>query len=110
MSTYASGGFPSSGEIYIARENGISEMVGRIGNRNAVANNQQIEEGIARATERANESTIRALYAVTQTLVRAIEDNATDIIIGDEQIGRANQRYQNSKGTNGSHGAFAYAL
>ena len=110
MSTYASGGFPSSGEIYIARENGISEMVGRIGNRNAVANNQQIEEGIARATERANESTIRALYAVTQTLVRAIEDNATDFIIGDEQIGRANQRYQNSKGTNGSRGAFAYAL
>lgn len=110
MSTYASGGFPSSGEIYIARENGISEMVGRIGNRNAVANNQQIEEGIARATERANESTIRALYAVTQTLVRAIEDNATDVIIGDEQIGRANQRYQNSKGTNGSRGAFAYAI
>lgn len=109
ISGYANGGFPNSGQLFLARENGIPEMVGRIGTQNAVANNQQIEEGIARATERANESTVRALYAVAQTLVRAIEDNSTNVVIGDEQIGRANQRYQSKKGTNGSRGAFAYA-
>lgn len=43
---YASGGFPNSGEVFMARENGIPEMVGKFGNRTAVANNDQIIEGI----------------------------------------------------------------
>ena len=42
---YAKGGFPGMGEMFIARENG-PELVGRMGNRNAVANNSQIVEGI----------------------------------------------------------------
>lgn len=42
---YASGGFPQAGEMFIAKENG-PEMVGRMGNKNAVANNGQIVEGI----------------------------------------------------------------
>ena len=105
----ANGGMPTSGQMFIARENGLPEMVGRIGNQTAVANNGQIEEGIARATERANEGTIRALYTIAERLVRAIEENATDIVIGDEQIGRANQRYNANRGTNASKGVFAYA-
>ena len=47
-STYATGGFPSTGEAFIARENGIPEMVGRIGNRATVANNDQIVEAVSR--------------------------------------------------------------
>lgn len=43
---YASGGFPDKGEMFIAREAG-AEMVGTIGNRTAVANNDQIVEGIS---------------------------------------------------------------
>lgn len=42
---YASGGFPQSGEMFVARESG-PEMVGRMGSRNAVANNSQIVDGI----------------------------------------------------------------
>lgn len=49
---YATGGFPNTGEMFIARESG-PEMVGRISNRTAVANNDQITEGIASAVERA---------------------------------------------------------
>lgn len=45
VSGYASGGFPSVGEMFIARENG-PELVGRIGNQSAVANNNQIIAGI----------------------------------------------------------------
>ena len=41
----ASGGYVSEGEIFIAREAG-PEMVGTIGGRTAVANNDQIVEGI----------------------------------------------------------------
>lgn len=42
---YAKGGFPNIGEMFVARENG-PEMVGRMGRRNAVANNNQIVDGI----------------------------------------------------------------
>lgn len=41
----ADGGYVSEGEIFIARESG-PEMVGTIGGRTAVANNDQIVEGI----------------------------------------------------------------
>lgn len=50
---YAQGGFPQSGELFMARENGITEMVGSIGNRNAVANNDQIVSGIAAGVKQA---------------------------------------------------------
>lgn len=46
--TFASGGFPVTGSMFIAREAG-PEMVGRIGNKTAVANNDQITDGIASA-------------------------------------------------------------
>ena len=42
---YASGGFPDTGELFVAREAG-PELVGTIGNRTAVANNDQIVQGI----------------------------------------------------------------
>lgn len=45
LNWYAKGGFPENGEMFIARENG-PEMVGRMGSRNTVANNNQIIEGI----------------------------------------------------------------
>ena len=42
---YRSGGFPTRGQLFVAREAG-AEMVGSIGRRTAVANNDQIVEGI----------------------------------------------------------------
>jgi len=44
-SAYVNGGFPNTGEMFIANESG-PEMVGRLGNRNVVANNKQIAEAI----------------------------------------------------------------
>ena len=46
---YATGGFPDVGQMFIARENGIPELVGSMGGKNAVANNMQIEAGIEAA-------------------------------------------------------------
>lgn len=43
---FAQGGFPNMGQMFIARERG-PEMVGKIGSRNAVVNNNQIVEGVA---------------------------------------------------------------
>ena len=50
---YASGGFPSAGELFLANEDG-PELIGRFGNRAAVANTDQIVEGIARGVANAN--------------------------------------------------------
>lgn len=46
---FAEGGFPDEGELFVANEAG-PEMIGNIGNRTAVANNDQITTAIAKAT------------------------------------------------------------
>jgi hypothetical protein len=45
---YASGGYPTTGEMFLARESG-PELVGRIGNRTTVANNDQITTAMKNA-------------------------------------------------------------
>ena len=44
---YAEGGYPDTGELFIARENGIPEMVGSIGGRTAVATNADIVSAVS---------------------------------------------------------------
>lgn len=51
MKTYANGGFPSYGELFVAREKG-PELVGRIGNSTAVMNNDQILDQMTIAVAR----------------------------------------------------------
>ena len=50
LSAFARGGFPTSGQLFIANESG-PELVGRIGNRTAVANEEQIGDTIFRYME-----------------------------------------------------------
>ena len=52
LSGFATGGFPEVGEMFIAREAG-PELVGSIGNRTAVVNNQQIVESVSRGVAEA---------------------------------------------------------
>lgn len=89
---YAEGGFPDEGELYIARENG-SEMIGRMGNKNVVANNQQIIDGITRGVASAN-SQQNALLREQNELLRALLEKDTGISIGDitNAARRQNQR------------------
>ena len=44
---YADGGFVNSAQLFMTRENGIPEMVGSIGGRTAVANNDQIVQAVS---------------------------------------------------------------
>lgn len=53
MSGYATGGFPETGQVFMARENGIPEMVGTIGGQTAVANNDQIVQAVSAGVENA---------------------------------------------------------
>lgn len=57
---FASGGFPKTGQYFIARENG-PELVGSIGGKTAVANNFQIVNGIARGVSAAVGSAMSGL-------------------------------------------------
>lgn len=58
---FAEGGYPETGQLFMARENGITEMVGAIGNRAAVANNDQIIAGIKQGVY---EAVMEAMMAV----------------------------------------------
>lgn len=49
---YEKGGFPDMGQMFVAREAG-PELVGNIGNKNAVVNNMQIIEGIKQGVSEA---------------------------------------------------------
>lgn len=99
---YATGGFPDQGELFIAREAG-AEMVGAIGRKTAVANNDQIVDGIVGGVSVANEGVIAAIYA----LLNAVERKDMSVSIGDEVVGRANDRYQRGRGVRVNSGAFA---
>lgn len=81
---YASGGFPDAGQMFIARERG-PELVGTIGNRTAVANNNQIIGGIAEA----NEGVVNAVYAMANLIVTAIDRKDVDVSLDGQSMARA---------------------
>lgn len=60
--TFASGGYPNTGELFLARENGINEMVGRIGSKHTVANNDQIVEAITNSVAPAVYEAVTAAF------------------------------------------------
>ena len=67
---YATGGFPETGQLFFAREAG-PELVGTIQGNTAVANNQQIVEGIAAGVAEANMQQ-NSLLREQNELLRAI--------------------------------------
>lgn len=105
---FEEGGFPDMGQFFLARESG-AEMVGQIGRRTAVANNDQIVSGITNGVREGNGDLLSALFTICDRVVRSIEENGGDVVIGDETIGRANDRYQQTRGLKVSSGAFADA-
>ena len=70
---HATGGFPTSGSLFVANENGNPEMVGNWGGKAAVANNMQITEGITRAVQYG----MRSAIAPLTSSISAMVNNAT---------------------------------
>lgn len=83
---YASGGFPSVGEMFIANEKG-PEMVGRMGNKNAVANNNQIVDGITRGVKKAMVETALQIMAAQPGGVNSGQPFELHVHVGDEKVG-----------------------
>lgn len=101
---FEDGGFPNEGQLFIAREAG-AEMVGAMGRRTAVANNDQIVEGISAGVSIANDGVIAAIYA----LLNAVEEKDMSVVIGDNEIGHSYDRYKEKRGRQVSTGVFANA-
>lgn len=76
------GGFPDLGQLFIAREAG-AEMVGSIGNRAAVANNEQIVEAVSRGV-------YEAMMAVMQMRSGGTDSNKEFVLnINGKQFAKA---------------------
>jgi len=87
---YNDGGFPENGLFYA----NDSELVGKFGNRSAVANNYQIEDGIEKA---AYNGFVKAYADTKQTdlmeeLIRAVKDGKRIVIDGREIVAVVNSR------------------
>ena len=80
---FASGGFPDEGELFMAREGGMPEMVGRIGNRTAVANNDQIISGIR-----------QGVYDAVSQAMQNVSGGETVLKVDGEVLGKTVTRYQ----------------
>lgn len=88
---YANGGFPKVGEMFYARESG-PELVGKIGNRSAVVNNQQIVDSVSTGVSRANDETnslLRTIIEYQELLLKKETSVNMDGKRMDKQISKA---------------------
>ena len=91
---FASGGFPDAGQLFIAREAG-AEMVGSLGGHTAVANNDQIVEGIREGVEAAMERQNQLLRRQNELLQALLEkEGNAEINVSSfyQAVNRTNQR------------------
>lgn len=95
--TYAQGGFPDSGQAFIARENGIPEMVGTIGRRTAVANNDQIVESISVGVADAN-SEQNLLLREQNSLLRALLEKDTGVYLDGKSLSESVDKHKREQG------------
>lgn len=91
---FASGGFPDAGQLFIAREAG-AEMVGSLDGHTAVANNDQIVEGIREGVEAAMERQNQLLRRQNELLQALLEkEGSTEVNVSSfyQAVNRTNQR------------------
>lgn len=97
MQGYASGGFPETGQLFVAREAG-AEMVGSIGGHTAVANNDQIVQGIESGVYQAVAQALSPILAQIERNTRETANKDMTVRIGDRDIAKANNRGQKMLG------------
>lgn len=91
---FADGGFPDDGQLFLARESG-PEFVGSMGGNTAVANNDQIVEGIREGVESAIAKQNELLRQQNELLKALLEKESTsEISVSSisQAISRVNQR------------------
>ena len=96
ITQFADGGYPEQGQMFIAREAG-AEMVGNIGRRTAVANNDQIVESIQGGVAIANEEQ-NALLREQNSLLRAILEKDSGVYLDGKNLANSVEKYQRERG------------
>ena len=87
----AEGGFPQTGQLFIANEAG-PELVGQMGGRTAVANNAQIIQGIALGISDANEQLERQNEEIIRLLRQLNAKELKAEITPSAALGRVNKK------------------
>lgn len=93
---YSVGGFPQNGELFVANEK-APEYVGRMGNRNVVANNNQIVTGVSNGVAEANRNTERLLQKLIEQNERLLRKN-TSLIINSKKVNKELSRGSRNSG------------
>lgn len=83
---FASGGFPEEGQLFMAREAG-AEMVGSIGGRTAVANNDQIVEAVS-----------QGVYVAVSDAIGGMNDRPIKVYIDGREIKNSQRRIDRAWG------------
>jgi predicted lipid-binding transport protein (Tim44 family) len=94
---FMNGGFPS-GDIFMANEYGNAEMIGRIGNNTAVANNDQIVNAVSSGVRGAIADIMIPYLSQIASDTRECANKDLEVNIGDREIARANARGVSSMG------------
>ena len=81
---YAKGGFPAEGQMFVANEAG-PELVGTIGGRSAVVNNDQIVSAVSQGVYRA------VVQAMAQSGDQTVEAKVNDKVLFEAVVNRARQ-------------------
>ena len=92
----ASGGVVSTGQMFIAREAG-PEMVGSIGRKTAVVNNEQIVAGIASGVAEANNES-NTLLREQNGLLRALLEKESGVYLDGKRLTNSVEKYQSQRG------------
>lgn len=84
---YAEGGWPETGELFLAREAG-PELVGTIGGQTAVANNDDIVAGIQSGVEQANAEQNALLGQIVDGVYELLRKDSTITISPSAALGQ----------------------
>lgn len=97
-STYAQGGFPATGQMFIAREAG-PELVGNINGRTAVANNDQIVAAVS-----------QGVYSAVVAAMQGVQggDQSVNVYLDGKQILATVEKHQKERGATLMSGGMAY--
>lgn len=79
---HASGGFPKSGQMFVANEDGNPELIGSWGGRAAVANNQQIIQGISQAVQNGMRSCMTPIVSHMASIAQNAAPSLTTVGTG----------------------------
>lgn len=93
---YSVGGFPQNGELFVANEK-APEYVGRMGNRNVVANNNQIVTGVSNGVAEANKNTERLLQKLIEQNERLLRKN-TSLMMNSKKVNKELSRGSRNSG------------